>query len=428
MDGQPIPAFDIGPQAHLMQNEQNLRLYLPSAASHNDGFYHVFGSAGLVDPEDNAKNNPSVRHDRMQNRHIELRFDEHNLLQGVYFDGVQRLDATSLLPFIRYGDSRIAPTNLALHPQKSHGGQIASVRIHGPWGESIPDLLTLGHIDTTFSLIKDMPYLFVQATIAYPTTACQDSQKGNSSMLMRAHDRLWVEAAPLEMRLSHRATKDRPVKILKRNFMGVESAYEVDYFRHSDQNLNLDNVNNHITAEYVGIVAQGQGMAIAMDQTLQANFAFLPMRITYNPLGNDFSIRANPFGTYYGRQVRVPTWGNGQGYELTILSGEQFRSAGPTYNGAVTHFFLMVGFFDGEDIPKDLKQALLAFAQSPVLFSLNGQDEENPCSDTFMAKIDVEEADLFGPYRQSGYMGTQISIPLSLKLKVLWAQVTAMLN
>jgi hypothetical protein len=169
-------------------------------------------------------------------------------------------------------------------------------------------------------------------------------------------------------------------------------------------------------------------MAIAMDQTLKANFAFLPTRILYDPLGNNFSIRANPFGTYHGRQVQVPTWGNGQGYELTHLSGEQFRSAGPTYNGAITQYFLMVGFFDREEIPNDLKQALLGFAQSPVLFSLNGQDEEHSGPGKLTPQVHIEEAASFNPHRQSGYRDTQISVPLSLKLRVLWAQMTAMLS
>ncbi len=59
-------------------------------------------------------------------------------------------------------------------------------------------------------------------------------------------------------------------------------------------------------------------MAIAMDTSVQSNFAFAPLKMTHDPDDDTFRVRANPFGTYHGRQYRMPTWGNGQGYEITL--------------------------------------------------------------------------------------------------------------
>lgn len=111
-------------------------------------------------------------------------------------------------------------------------------------------------------------------------------------------------------------------------------------------------------------------MAVAMDTTVQANFAFAPLKMTYDQTSDTFQVRANPFGTYYGRQYRPPTWGNGQGYDLTLCAGEQLSSAAPTYNGASQKFNLLISFFRGERIPVRLKEELLAYSHPPMVISL----------------------------------------------------------
>lgn len=153
----------------------------------------------------------------------------------------------------------------------------------------------------------------------------------------------------------------------KRNFLGVEDAFAVDYFRHSPDNLNVADINNQITSEYVGVSARGHGMAVAMNNAVNANFAFSPLKMTHLPGSDAFAIRANPFGTYHGPQAVPPTRGNRLGYEAVILSAPQLHSAGPTYNGHEERFELMVAFFDGDAIPGDIKQDLIAFARRPVL-------------------------------------------------------------
>jgi hypothetical protein len=74
---------------------------------------------------------------------------------------------------------------------------------------------------------------------------------------------------------------------------------------------------------------------------------------------DSFQVRANPFGTYYGRQYRPPTRGNGQGYEMTLYTGEQLASAAPTYNGVSRKFDLLISFFRGQQLPPRIKKDLL---------------------------------------------------------------------
>ena len=130
----------------------------------------------------------------------------------------------------------------------------------------------------------------------------------------------------LSARATGRQTRGNDVLRIRRP---KEAAYPVDYFRHSPKNLNVASINNHITAEYAGVTTSGSGMAVAMNTGVNANFAFCPFRMEYSRGSGELSIRANPFGTYHGRQILPPTRGNRQGFEtVTALraSAPQRRS------------------------------------------------------------------------------------------------------
>ncbi|MCG8636135.1 MAG: hypothetical protein MI863_20045, partial [Desulfobacterales bacterium] len=105
-----------------------------------------------------------------------------------------------------------------------------------------------------------------------------------------------------------------------------------------------------------------RGLALSMDQTVAANFAGAPVKVRFNRDKDEFKANINPFGSYHGKQNRRPTWGNGQGHEASLISGEQYHSAAPTYNGRTSRFALMIGFFEGEDIPEQMKCMLRAHA------------------------------------------------------------------
>jgi hypothetical protein len=193
--------------------------------------------------------------------------------------------------------------------------------------------------------------------------------------------------------------------------------------------LNLDNVNNHITQSYVGIVSGEYGMAIATDTTVQANFAFAPLKMTYDPGGESLQIRANPFGTYHGRQYRPPTRGNGQGYEMTLYTGEQLASAAPTYNGVEREFSLLISFFQGRQMPPRLKEDLLGYAHPPVVVSLNAPTGSNaPPVASMEKRTGLSEAIDVSRFSTPDARLQYPRIPLGLKVKVLWANVKELID
>ena len=270
----------------------------------------------------------------------------------------------------------------------------------------------------------------------------KDIVKEHVPALARKADTGWTENAPAEIRFSSRSSKTDPVRVFKHNYLGVESEYELDYFRHSPENLNLDNVNNHVTDSYFGLVSGGKGMAVAADNTVLSNFAFSPLRMSYDQKTDLFEIRANPFGTYHGEQYRPPTRGNGQGYEAAIVAGEQYASSAPTYNGASHEFSIMLAFFDGDRIPEKTKRELMAYANPPVaVFMENRKPNDTGLSSAFFPSLDFSPGksdDAFfsktkivsgdDDARPDGVevpVGPNRPIPLGLKMRVVWESMLA---
>jgi hypothetical protein len=348
-----------------------LRLYVTGNESLGDGIYHLYREKRPTAV--NSAPQKVLRSDSqsLSNGVIELRFDGSGRVEGIYLNGIRQAEPGSLMPYVRYGGRTLTIRNLQKKCSRATESGSASVRLSGTLPGMSAGWRSDGKVDYTASLLADLPYLLLSGEITYPASACTDILKAGAPGLSRRVDLNWRETAPAEIRFAPRGSRQKPPQVLKRNYMGIESRYTLDYFRYSKDNLNLDNINNHITQSYVGVVSGEYGMAVAMDTTVQANFAFAPLKMTYDGVTDTFQVQANPFGTYYGRQYRPPTWGNGQGYELTLYAGEQLSSAAPTYNGASQKFDLLISFFRGEYIPDRTKEDLLAFSHPPMVISLH---------------------------------------------------------
>ena len=302
----------------------------------------------------------------LKNRFMAVHFDANGHPFRVDKEGAAQLGADSLIPYIVYRGKRITPERLTVTVEKPGDDGMAVVRLHGPWAGPAGMTRAPGWVDTRLRLLAGVPYLFVESTVRYPDTWRNQVIQADKPMLARKIDAGWQEVAPVELRYVQRASRKHPFFIHKRNYLGEEGAYAVDYYRHSSKNRSVASINNHITAEYAAVTTSGSGMAVAMNPNVSANFAYCPFKMDYRPQTDEFAIRANPFGTYHGSQIIPPTRGNRQGYEAVVLSAPQLHSAGPTYNGRLERFELMVAFFNGDAVPNDVKADLVAFARGPM--------------------------------------------------------------
>ena len=283
--------------------------------------------------------------------------------------GIRRLDAGSFLPGINYGGKWYRPDSLEASVESDGSNGVAALRLKGIFSLPVEGTVK-GQADYRLTLVEDVPAIFVDANVTYPDTPRTDIFKPANAALARRYDANWQEAAPVEINFSQGATKDVPFKVIKRNFLGVESDYLIDYFKTSSQNLDLANVNNHITAEYVAVAGEKGGLAVAMDTSRLSNFAFCPLKVNYDP-SSGFSLKLNPFGTYFGKQYVQPTWGTGDGYLMALSTGDQYQTSACTFSGYTSRFSLMVSFFDGRDLPTVTRDQLIAYAHPPFTVTSN---------------------------------------------------------
>jgi hypothetical protein len=423
-DGRLVDAIDCWPASETGGGRW-LELYLPGDRPLGDGVYHLFRDGTATAPV--QENGMRADGRGLSNGRVELRLDADGRVEGIYLDGIRQAEPHSLMPYVQYGGRKVRIPEMRLEHAAAAGNGSAGIRLSGGFPSLTAGATNTGEAAYTVTLLAHRPYLLLRGEIRYPDSGRYDVVKADAPGLTRRVDMRWKEVAPAEIRFSSKATRQDPPRILKRNYLGVETHYTLDYFRHSAENLNLDNVNNHITPAYVGIVSGDYGMAIAADTTVQANFAFAPLKMTYDPVGDSFQIRANPFGTYHGRQYRPPTRGNGQGYEMTLHTGEQLASAAPTYNGVQREFSLLISFFKGRQMPPRLKEDLLGYAHPPVVVSLNAPAGGNARFAAFPEKpIDLSEGVSRSPNPGSKLQYPRI--PFGLKVKVLWANVKELID
>ena len=369
-DGKLVRTIDCGPTSGRGSG-QWLELYVPGDGPLADGVYRLYRDTEATPEAPVQATSVHFNGRVLSNGIVELRFDADGRVEGIYLNGVRQADPGSLMPYIRYGRRKIQIPELRLKRIATTDDRSISLQLSGGFPGLAAGEKSAGQAVYTVSLMAGRPYLLLRGEIRYPNSPRNDMIKAAEPGLSRRVDMRWREVAPAEIQFAPQSTKHNPPRILKRNYLGVETQYTLDYFRYSPENLNLDDVNNHITQSYVGIVSGKYGMAIATDATVQANFAFAPLKMTYDSRRSSFQVRANPFGTYFGRQYRPPTRGNGQGYEMTLYTGEQLASAAPTYNGVHRKFDLLISFFNGQQIPSRLKEDLLSYAHPPMVVSLN---------------------------------------------------------
>ncbi len=285
----------------------------------------------------------------LTNDTIRLEVSNEGIVKTVSFNKKKYLNEKSLLPKITYRAKdkektiELSPKTLKVAVENDGTEGVARIRIFGDF--NIPEIKggQPGFVDYRLTLLDGVPYLFLDGEIVYPKTPKKDLMgMGKPVTLLRKLDRGWYETAPAELIMASTATKKAPFVVIKRDFLGVESSYPLDYFKHSDENLNLADVNNHVTAEYAAVAGGGSGIAVALDNTVRSDFAFMPLKLSYDPEKASFSLKLNPFGTYFGPQYYQPTWGKRIGYEAASLSGESYESSAPSYNGYGEGFSLMI--------------------------------------------------------------------------------------
>lgn len=366
-----LKCYFVGYKKTETEDVYEVNLYLPPQFNLKDGVYTlVISSIRYNADSKQTKAEKNSSKSVLTNGLITVNVSQDGKITEVAYKGEKQLNENSLTPMINYNGEIIRPEKFRVNVLNDGAYGVASMEFEAMFGLSAQKSIPGG---TTYrlTLIENVPYLFIEGLITYPNTVRKDVIKADMPSLIRKIDKGWVEVAPMELNFTHKANLDSPFKILKKNYLGVKSSYEVNYHRHSDRNYNLGNINNHITAEYVGLTNTYKGLAVGMDTSITANFAFCPMKQTYDKSTKKFEMKLNPFGTYNGEQYYPPTWGNRQGFRSSFLAGQQYSSSAPTFNGVTQKYSLMLSFFDGGDLPDNTSSDLSSFAHPPIIIAKN---------------------------------------------------------
>ena len=296
---------------------------------------------------------------RLTNEWLDITFSPEHGIESFAHLGVEIGGPDFVRPFVAYKTKKrpvVYPsgrfTFVPLEGETWDGLQRArlkaSIPMQTPHGEYASELTI------TFTLFAELPYLYVDAEVAYAYTPPTELIHNMLQKLRRLIDLRWVEVAPFQMTPRLEAPAGRTLRVWKHNYMGITSYYDLNYGLINPRNRELDAFNHQVTAGWVAVSDGNRGLLVGEDAGVLASMAFCPMRLRERDGRQVVSL--NPFGSYYGRMFDYAhLGGNGVGTALQQAFGGQLNPNGPSYNGQTLHFSLLLAPYAGDEPPAGLQ-------------------------------------------------------------------------
>lgn len=295
------------------------------------------------------KSNVSLTVSSIENAHVAVKADENGSLT-LYYKDKAFTDKGSMDFWVEY-NKKIVRCEQAEVTTEFVGGDTAVLTRKGAI-----DIGQKVSFTQKFLISGSLPYIYADVEAVYPRTPDYKPNKRKMRNLKRGWDTRWRQIAPLEIVPSFRGRDEQPVKIIKHNFFGKVSSFDLNYGTFS-KNAEIDSLNNAVTAGWVAASNSEQGVLLAQSITADSNFAFARMRICKDK-GKD-SLKINPHGTYFGKQLHYPT----RRHEIVGIVAEsqaaQYEPLAPSYSGGHQMFSLMIAPFEGQPSEQLQNDAML---------------------------------------------------------------------
>jgi hypothetical protein len=346
----------------------------------------------VLDQEPLSAMDKSLRKDRIANDRIELVLDPRHGVASLTADGQKIGGKDFLEPFITYSRKK---------KDQSYGTE--RYEIMDLTGEIWQDLERAGlnttisfptdhgdvaaELQVVFTLLQGAPWLVADVTIDYPYTVKDDMLHNVQQKLRRYLDQDWKEVAPFQIHPLLDATREDPIKVWKHNWLDVTAWYEVDYGQLNPKNAELDSFNHQVTAGWVAVTDEANGLLMAQSSDVLTSYAFCTMRLREDKNQTQL-LYLNPFGSYHGKQMDYSHMGgNGLGYDLGVMGSSALRPNGPSYNGRTESFSLLLSPYLGDEPPKSLQAEAMAFFYPPEVVYL-----KTPSGVSAVLRQDMEQA------------------------------------
>lgn len=246
---------------------------------------------------------------------------------------------------VRYGEKLVEAAPVKLSPPRLLAGGAAAVLETSGEAALSTDAGPKLEWKCQYTIVSGLPYVYVDVELVLPKTPDYGYNKGRAARLGRGWDERWQEIMPWELRPGFEAAPDRPFTVWKRNYLGDESSYELNYGQFSG-NASLDSFNNQVTAEWTAVSNGEQGLLLSQCASSNMSAAFCPMRL--DERNGTSRLTLNPFGTYHGKQWRYQTKHTGLGRAMALRMADHLDSYAPSYNGETVRFSLMIAPFEGD--------------------------------------------------------------------------------
>jgi hypothetical protein len=314
---------------------------------------------------------PVVAPEDLANGRVVVDLDEEVGVRSLQLDGLELAAEGFLEPFLTYrteSDPQVYGAagwrRVPLDGERHDGMVRARMQSRIPF--RTPDGATAAGLRVDLTLPDGAPWVVADVKVDYPLTAKRDMLSNMQQKLRRYLDLRWVEVAPFPLRPRLEGTRDAPLRVWKRNWLGVTSSFPLDYAHINPENAELDAFNHQVTAGWVAVTDGSRGLLVGQSSDVRTSHAFAPMRLREE--GGRQELQLNPFGTYHGRQLDYSHMGGtGIGTEFTNLGSNALRSNGPSYNGESERFALLLAPYAGDEPPAPIQLDAEAFYRPPAV-------------------------------------------------------------
>ncbi len=342
-----------------------------------DGFTReVFGNKETVLVYKGSENNIELKEDKLPksskitcsntsiaNEFVSLNI-ENNQIKALY-DNKEFLDSGSFETYIKYDDFLHAATDKSFTIKKTQEENYATIVETGRVniGEGLDAKYT-----KTYSIIANLPYVYVDMDIQYPLTEDFGTSKRTVELLYRGYDRRWNEVIPLEIKPAFSGNSTDPIRVYKHNFMGSLSHFDYDYYKYTP-NKDLANSNNAITCGFVSFSGKDNGLLIAQSVAADNSFSFTNVRFSRDDKKDLDKISINPFGIYHGKQWKYNLAKSGFAMKVAMKFAASYKPTATTYRGGHQQFSIMLAPFKGRKPQDEMINDAIAFAYPPYILS-----------------------------------------------------------
>ncbi|MFX0058541.1 MAG: hypothetical protein ACFE85_04305 [Candidatus Hodarchaeota archaeon] len=295
----------------------------------------------------------------IKNQLIALNFNDNGKVSSFKFNDIEFACPNFLNTAVTFGKEKNSKKDEIEVLRDGKDGFSASVKIRGEF-EIIKNCKV--KFEKIITLYTGIPHLFVRVSMDIPDirgeATTRRGEDGSTYFIEEKYDMRWQEIMPCEIR-PNLIGINKPLKIWKKNFLGVVDYFNLDMKEVDPKNADIDCLVANISDGWMGLSNHEKGITIGFNSLESANFAFSPIKLKDKGFKDiktkGQQIRINPFGTYYGKILHYWTDGNGHAQKVTKNLIETNYSTAPTFSGRRMSFELVISPFLGEYPPEAIQ-------------------------------------------------------------------------